>query len=67
MFAVTYTDPSTGERGRELFWMRRWAEARAVELAGTGVVPRVRTTRMAHTPACGAVLFRRVGERMRHA
>lgn len=67
VFEVRYTDNATGTRCRELWWMRRWAEARAAELAGVGVVPRLRTTRMDETPTAGAVLFRRVGERRRHA
>lgn len=60
MFEVRYTDGTTGTRCREVWWMRRKAEARAAELAAAGVLPRLRTTRMDHTPKCGGVFFDRV-------
>ena len=65
VFEVSYADG--GDRRRELWWIRRWADARAEELAAAGIPVRLRTTRMDAVPACGAVMFRRVGERRRHA
>lgn len=65
VFELRYADG--GDRRRELWWIRRWADARAEELAAAGIPVRMRTTRMDAVPPCGGVMFRRVGERRRHA
>jgi|APCry1669188879_1035177.scaffolds.fasta_scaffold32826_4 hypothetical protein len=65
VFEVSYA--AGGDRRRELWWIRRWADARAEELAAAGIPVRLRTTRMETAPACGSVMFRRLGERRRHA
>lgn len=65
VFELRYTDGMTPRR--ELWWMRRKADARAAELEAAGIHPRLRTTRMDETPPAGVVLFNRVGERRRHA